>query len=106
FRLDLDRDDTAFTDIFEISQARLFDHASFGAEDDVELVAKGFFIGLLYLNPDGGGNFFVTPEFQEIGDRTPLTGAGSFRNLIDPFNITSPALSKEHQVIMRGRCEE
>jgi len=104
--LDFDGDDAAFADVFEVVEIRLFDDAAAGGKDDVEVFVPGVFIVFLSLDADGGGDFLVVAEFEEVGDRAAFAGAGTFRDFKDAFHVAATGLGEKHEVIVRGGGEE
>ena len=89
-----------------LSRLRLFDDAALGGEDDVLVFVPGFFVGLLALNADGGGDFFAGLELEEIGDAAAFGGAAHLGDLKDALDVAPAFLGEEHEVIVRGGGEE
>ena len=91
--LDLDRDDAAFADVFEVAEVRLFHDAAAGREDDMQLVAPRFLIGLLALDADGRGDFFLGAQLEEVRDAAAFAGARAFGNFKDALDVAAAARS-------------
>ncbi len=112
FLLDLDRDDTAFPDVAEVCQIRLFHDPGPGGKHDMEcwipcpLVASGV-AGLINgLDPQRCGDFFFWTQLQQIGDRAALGSAAHFRDFIDFFHVAAACLGEEHEGIMGAGREK
>ena len=58
------------------------------------------------MNTDGGSDFFVSAELEEVRDGAAFAGTGAFGNLKHALDIAATALSEEHEVVVRGGGEE
>ena len=66
--LDLDGDDATLADVLEIAEIRLLHDAAACREDDVQVVAPSFLIGLLPLDADRGGDFLLVAQLEQVCD--------------------------------------
>ena len=104
--LDLDGDDAAFPDVFEIAEVRLLHDAAARREDDVQLVVPRFLVGLLALDADGRGDLFLGAQLEQVRDAAAFAGAEPSGISIDALDVTAAVCGEEHQVVVRRRGEE
>ena len=46
--------------------------------------------GFLRLDADGGGDFFVAAQFEEVGNGTALRGAAHLGNFVNLLHVGAP----------------
>ena len=100
-RLDLDGDDAAFADVFEVAEVRLLHDAAARGEDDVQLVGPRFFVGLLALDADGRGDLFLGAQLEQVGDAAAFRRARALGNLVDALDVAAAIEREEHEIIVR-----
>lgn len=104
--LDGDGDNAAFADVSKVAEFGFFDDPAASGKEDREFVGPRLGVGFLALDTNGGGDFFLGPEFEKIGDRAAFAGARAFGNLKNPLHVAASALGKENKVVVRGGGEE
>ena len=70
--LDPDGNDAALADVLEIIEVRFLHDAATCREDNVQLLAPGFLIGLLSLDSNGGCDFLLIAELEQVDVDRPL----------------------------------
>ena len=103
---DLDGDDAAFADVFEVVEVRSSSRCRCAWRRRVQLVAPGVLVRSSGPGCGWSRRSFPRAQFEEVRDAAALARRGHLGNLEDALDVAAAVLREEHQVIVRRGGEE